>query len=360
MTLHKISTLLFLATLATACGDGTDGGKNEPAPQPMPSLAAEEIREISASQRNLSVAVSPNGAFVVTGARDGTLRVTSRESGEELYSNNVHTDAITEIVFKNDGSQFLTASYDKSARLWDTISGKEMKVYFSNNALVDVSFSSDETKFVSGHPEGWVRIWNVASGKAEKAIEMGVTSVSPTHRTSPVESVAFSTDPNRIFVGTSYALRHFNVTTGEEVQNFRLANGNEAGAVSEVTVSGDGSKVLGIVQRDKVFVWEISSARVLREFGEATIQPEVAEDWKHITEAVFVNNTQVLALVDKAFHLWDVGTGTELARVDLQNASNVHSDFSASNDGRYVATVQDTGAVKLLEITGAEGMMAIR
>src|SRR5690606_1061917 len=73
---------------------------------------------------------SPDGQFILSGtwnsAEDGTLQLWNIETGElERRFYGVHTDIITDVQFSTDGQRILTASWDRSIRLWDVATGIE-------------------------------------------------------------------------------------------------------------------------------------------------------------------------------------------------------------------------------------------
>ena len=76
----------------------------------------------------LSVCFSPDGKQVLTGSWDKTVRLWDVESGKELRRLEGHSDKVDSVCFSPDGKQLLTGSWDKTARLWDPKSGKELPV----------------------------------------------------------------------------------------------------------------------------------------------------------------------------------------------------------------------------------------
>src|SRR4051812_24768173 len=55
-----------------------------------------------------------------------------------------HTNYVNSAVFSSDGKYVLTASFDKTARLWDATTGKELRQFKGHtNYVTSAVFSSD-------------------------------------------------------------------------------------------------------------------------------------------------------------------------------------------------------------------------
>jgi len=52
---------------------------------------------------------------------------------------------ITRIAFSQDGRRLATASWDRSARLWDSTSGVELSTFRHSRSVHAVAFSPDGT-----------------------------------------------------------------------------------------------------------------------------------------------------------------------------------------------------------------------
>jgi hypothetical protein len=66
-----------------------------------------------------SAAFSPDGSRIVTASGDKTARIWDAASGREIAVLLGHDGGVTSAVFSPDGSRIVTASQDNTARIWD-------------------------------------------------------------------------------------------------------------------------------------------------------------------------------------------------------------------------------------------------
>src|SRR6478752_9522504 len=74
----------------------------------------------------ISVAVSPDSNYVATGSRDKSAKLWEISTGREVRSFLGHEASVTSLEFSADGKLLLTGSNDKTVRLWDVTTGKEL------------------------------------------------------------------------------------------------------------------------------------------------------------------------------------------------------------------------------------------
>ena len=79
-------------------------------------------------------AFSPDGARILTASKDKTAKLWDAASGKLIASFD-HQDVVYDAVFSPDGAQILTASADKTAKLWDAASGKLITSFAHQDSL---------------------------------------------------------------------------------------------------------------------------------------------------------------------------------------------------------------------------------
>jgi hypothetical protein len=137
-----------------------------------------------------TAAFSPNGALVVTASDDKTARVWDVATGQAIAVLGGHDDPVLSAAFSPDGARVVTASYGKTARVWDAATGKAIAVLSGHDGgVLSAAFSPDGARVVTASADKTARVWNAATGKAIAVL---------TGHDDEVRSAAFSPDGGRV------------------------------------------------------------------------------------------------------------------------------------------------------------------
>src|SRR5262249_39499378 len=131
-----------------------------------------------------SVAFSMDGRRIVTSSVDRTAKIWDANSGKELLSFKKHTNMLNFAVFSPDGQRILSGSDDGTTRVWDPKTGKGLLTLPTKSQAA--AFSPDGYRIVTGL--GAAVVWDASSGEKLLTFEG--------HHY--IRSVAFSPDGKRI------------------------------------------------------------------------------------------------------------------------------------------------------------------
>lgn len=185
-----------------------------------------------------SIVIDPSGKLLYTGSNDGTISnydifkakdkkinngnpvsciAVSRDrrsiycsdntsiikkydiSGKLIKSFEGHTDQVNYIALSRDNKRLISASSDKTVKVWNTETGKSEKTLTGHDwKVISVAISLNGKYAVSGSNDGSVKIWDIDEQKLIKSIDdIGVTIRN-------AKAVAFSNDNTKIFVALNY------------------------------------------------------------------------------------------------------------------------------------------------------------
>jgi WD40 repeat protein len=153
---------------------------------------------LSHEGRVFSACFSPDGRRVVTASDDRTARVWSVATGRAIGAPLRHDEAVTFATFSPDGTRVATASNDHTARLWDASTSQPLgEPMRHEHSVTSAAFSPDGKTVLTIAHKNSIAIWDGVSGKP---------IVEPTLPPGIMISAAF-VGGNRV-VATSYRWDH--------------------------------------------------------------------------------------------------------------------------------------------------------
>jgi WD40 repeat protein len=187
-----------------------------------------------------SVAFSPDGKQVLTGSFDRTLKLWETATGKEIKSfggGAGHQNLVLSVAFSPEGPLLASGGADNTAKLWDSQkAGSEPPVKnLAHPNLVDaVAFNPAGTQLATGCHDGSVRIWDVAKGQQVREIKAHTTPMM-----TQVYCVAWSPDGKQIVSGSlDHSLRLWDAAAGTLIRQFKAHNAKEVIPVSAASTIG--------------------------------------------------------------------------------------------------------------------------
>ncbi|MBP7962796.1 MAG: CHAT domain-containing protein [Caldilineaceae bacterium] len=238
-----------------------------------------------------SVAVTSDGRRAVSASSDRTVRVWDLESGENVATLMGHESLVTSVAVTPDGRRAVSASIAGTVRVWDLGSGKSIATQMGHKVpVIAVTLTPDGKRVVSALSDGTVRVWDLGGGESTaKMID----------KKTAVMSVVVTLDGRRAVSSLSDGtLRVWDLDSGASVATLA----GHVGRVPSVVVTSDGRRAVSASDDGTLRVWDLETGESV-----ATLTGHKATVWS--VAVTSDGQRAVSASYDRTLRVWDLESG---------------------------------------------------
>ncbi len=281
-----------------------------------------------------AIEVTPDGQRAVSAADDKTLRVWDLNTGKELHRLSEHSGRVYSIAVTQDSQRAVSAADDKTLRVWDLNTGKEVHCLSGHTGHVySIAVTQDSQQAVSASYDNTLRVWDLNTGTELHCLSGQWDNAC---------AVEVTQDGQRA-VSASYdnTLRVWDLNAGKELHCLS----GHSGRIYSIAVTQDGQRAVSASEDKTLRVWDLNAGTqlyCLTGHSGGVWAVVVTHDARRI----------VSTSSDETLRVWDLNTGKELDC--LTGHSDVAWAVAVTQDNKRVVAVSfDT--LRVLELsTGKE------
>jgi WD40 repeat protein len=279
---------------------------------------------------------SRDGRYVLTSCHNGIVTVWDVEKDALVARLVGHTGEVEKAAFSPNGRQIVTAGADRSARLWEAATGRELRVLPHPAKVFSVAFDSRGERIVTACDDGFVRIWDAAP---DSALPKPIAEFRAQEH--GVRDAVFSPDGTRVAAaGEDGKAAVWDWSTGQSVGQIVKHHPGEQW-VYYVSFSPDGRYFATASSDSLVNICDAVRGEIMRTLE--LVVPVYSVEWSPDGRYLVTASSDFMA------RIWEVSTGKKTGPPLKHNSYLLHAAFSP--DGDRVVTSTTGGTCSVWDVT---------
>ena len=283
------------------------------------ALLARPVANMRHESRVNAVVFSPDGKYLASASTDKTAKVWETKSGRKVFQL-PHKDTVNKIVFSPDGQYLATASDDKTAGLWETASGRKIFQLPHESSVHKIVFSPD-SRYLATSDDKTTRLWETVTGRA--------VFVLP--HENGINTITFSPNGRYLAITSDSMAQVWEVSSHQKITHLKHKDG-----VTDIALSPDGQYLATASVDGTAKLWKIPSGQEITSIKHEAFVERVAfsPNGKYL---VTTSGTSGGILVAKNFvtRVFETASNREVARIPNET---VMTHIAFSPDSQFLAT----------------------
>ncbi|KAG8944927.1 hypothetical protein FRC03_001871 [Tulasnella sp. 419] len=259
-----------------------------------------------------------------------------------------HFFSINSVRYSSDGARIVTGSDDRSIRIWDSRTGHQIRVIYCHTKVstLTVVDDGDYHYIVSGCEDSTIRVFDASSGELRATLE---------GHFGRAESINLSLAHNLMISSSSdFTIRLWNWSAS--LRDARAIVPPRASAIVGVSFSPNGNWIGAASVDGKVQLYRRDGVLI------TTLDSE-ARSWDSGAGFLFSpDSSRILTrrLDDMLLHLWDTSDGALIARPDAEDQSVSLDRVCFSPNNALLAAWSDSNDILLWETVNGTPIVTLR
>lgn len=300
-----------------------------------------------------AVAFSPDGKLAATGSADKTIKLWEVATGREIRSCLGSVGTVHQLAFGPDGKHLASIDAEYKLKLWEVESSKEIHtIELADDEILSVVFSPDGKLVVTGTEKNHAILWDIATGNEIRRYKPDTADIVMQKRFGypTAQTVDISKDGKQLLTGSNDRTAFiFDFKSGKQLKKFKGDRSSCTTCTISASFSPDASQIV-IGHMDSVIIWDVESEKVIIKMEGRRGSYDNAYfsfDGKYIASIIYGET-----------YIWNAQNGKQIAHLEGH-----HSDvrgISFSPVINMILTGSDDRTAKLWKVPGGKESLTLK
>ncbi len=289
----------------------------------------------------VSVSINLNDTICAAGCADGTIIIWNVTSGKKLKTINAHANAVEYVTLNNAGNRLLSCNLSESVKLWDCVNGHLIRGY--GDPIIQASSINLDPQLnyiVSGINDGKIEIWDTNTNTLQLAFQAHDNGIG---------AISLSGDGNVLITGgEDFVSKSWDISSGKLIHSYK----GHAGPITAIVSDELGNKVITAAKDNYIKIWDSAKVEETQKLGGqsgAILALAISHDKAMIATTGSSDNT---------VKLWS-GVTREKLNILSGHAKSV-TDIAFFNDNEQIVTASEDETLRIWKVKSGRERLILR